>query len=234
MRGEVLDIIEEKVGYKFNKSELLLRALTHKSYYNEHLGSKTESVSDHNEKLEFLGDAVLDLVLSDELMKRHVQIDEGGLSKIRASLVNEVTLSEIALEFKFDELIKLGKGEQKTDGNKKPRLLASVFESFVGALYLDAGFDKAKEILVKTFNSRFEDIDFEHHYTLDFKTRLQEKVQEVFRKTPVYEVIDEKGPDHKKEFMVQVKVGTQVLASGKGLSKKQAAQEAAEKALQEL
>jgi ribonuclease-3 len=231
-----LESIETQVGYSFRDQALLTRALTHKSYFNEMLASQPNEIAlgEHNEKLEFLGDAVLDLVLSDELMKRYPSIDEGGLSKIRASLVNETTLSEIALEFDFDKYLLLGKGEQKTQGDKKPRLLASVFESFVGALYLDASFGATKEILIKIFDDRLKKIDLDHHYTLDFKTRLQEKAQEVFKRTPQYEVIDERGPDHEKEFMVQVKVGAQILATGRGSSKKQAAQLAAEKALGEL
>ncbi len=228
--------VEQKIGYTFKNQELLLQALTHKSFHNEQMVHNKEASlgRDHNEKLEFLGDAVLDLVLSDELMKRYPEVDEGGLSKIRASLVNEKTLSEIALEFNFDEYILLGKGEKKTQGQKKPRLLASAFESFVGALYLDSDFDKSRALLVGIFDDRLKKIDLDHHYIQDFKTRLQGRVQEIFKKTPEYEVIDEKGPDHEKEFMVQVKVGVQILATGKGHSKKEASQIAAQKALKEI
>lgn len=211
----------------FRDPALLKRSLTHRSFHNE---NPAESEG-HNERLEFLGDAVLDLALSDLLMRQFPEQPEGDLSKYRASLVNESELAEIALELKFHEFMRLGKGELNTGGSQKPRLLASVFEAFVGALYLDAGFQRAYEFLKEVFTPRFAALATDGK-DRDFKTRLQERAQEQHRQTPAYDLVEEAGPDHNKTFVVSVRLGAQELATGKGRSKKQAEQEAARKALE--
>lgn len=218
----------DKFRKEFKNLELLDQSLTHKSYHNEHPGKS----SGHNERLEFLGDAVIDLVLSDYLMARFSEMDEGNLSKLRASLVNEKTLSEIALQMGFSESIRLGKGEAQTGGAKKPRLLASAFEAFVGCLYREKGYKEVTPFLVSLFEDRLEKMDLSVSFETDYKTRLQEQVQEKEKKTPRYFVTREEGPDHNKTFFIEVKVGEEVLAVGSGKSKKQAEQDAARNALE--
>lgn len=217
----------EKLGYTFKNADLLLKALTHKSYYNEN-PNKSPS---HNERLEFLGDAVLDLALSDYLMSCFPDLTEGELSKIRASLVNENTLAEVAMEREIDKHILLGKGETLSGGAAKPRLLASTLEAVIGALYQDGGFATADAIIRQIFASRIEALDLEIHFKSDYKTRLQEKMQEILKQTPVYELEREEGPDHAKMFFVVLKIDQKIIARGAGRSKKQAEQVAAREAL---
>lgn len=222
--------LEERIGYSFVDKDLLDQSLTHKSYFNE----QEKKSRGHNERLEFLGDAVLDLALSDLLMKELPDLDEGPLSKMRAALVNETVLADIAKELSFQNLIHLGRGEMRTGGANKPRLLASALEAFVGAFYLDAGFSIVQPFLNQIFIKRIRSMDPQNYYAADFKTRLQEKLQEKYRLAPAYEVTGEEGPDHDKIFFVVVKKDDQVLASGQGRSKKQAEQDAARKALEEI
>lgn len=224
------DNLFEKYGYSFNNPELLVQALTHKSYHNENI----KTSPGHNERLEFLGDAVLDLSLSAYMMRRFPDLDEGELSKIRASLVNEDTLAEIAQELGVAGLLRLGKGELQTGGAEKPRLLASALEAVIGALYQDSGFANSDNIIRQIFSSRIDELDLSIHYKSDYKTRLQEKMQETFKKTPRYELEKEEGPDHDKTFYVTLKIDNRVLAHGVGRSKKQAEQEAARQALENL
>jgi len=222
--------LEQRIGYEFKNRTLFEQSLVHKSFHNESAG---KSVG-HNERLEFLGDAVLDLSLSDLLMNHFPHLHEGELSKIRAGLVNETVLSQVATELGFSTHIKLGKGESQSGGALKPRLLSSVFEAFVGAFYMDSNFDRVHAFLKNTFKPRLENVDHTHHYQGDFKTRLQEKIQEKYKQTPTYEVLKEEGPDHEKIFHVKVRVGTSTLADGYGKSKKAAEQDAARKALEVL
>lgn len=218
-----------KIGYTFKDQNLLLQAFTHKSYHNE-IGA--ELSCGHNERLEFLGDAVLDLALSDILMRTFVQLAEGDLSKLRASLVNETVLAELAQEYGTQEIIRLGRGELNSGGAAKPRLLGSAFEAFLGAFYLDAGFDKTREFIEKLFASRLASLDLQNFFKADYKTRLQEWVQEKHKQVPEYVIISESGPDHSKIFEVEVRVLGQAWARGQGKSKKQAEQEAARAALE--
>lgn len=214
----------------FNDPELLAQSLTHKSYYNEN--SKT--CRGDNERLEFLGDAVIDLVLSHYLYVTYPRLTEGELSKIRASLVNETVLSEIANELKLGAHLKLGRGETQSGGAGKPRLLASCFEAVVGALYLDQGYAVSNDFLLEKFKPRVASLDTAVYFRADYKTRLQEKLQELHRRTPTYEVVAEEGPDHDKTFKVNIVLDKKVLACGKGKSKKQAEQDAARQVLEEL
>ncbi|NQZ02345.1 MAG: ribonuclease III [Bdellovibrionales bacterium] len=218
---------EDKIDYQFADRDLLTRALTHKSHYNE-LGKKGPG---HNEKLEFLGDAVIDLSLTELLLKTYPESSEGDLSKVRASLVNETVLAEIAKVFGLGDQMLLGRGELQTGGKEKPRLLASVFEAVVGALYLDAGFQKTHDFLIEVFTEKLKTINPDQGYVTDFKTRLQELAQERFRATPTYSILSESGPDHEKEFTVEVRVGKELSFTGVGRSKKTAEQKAAESAL---
>lgn len=222
--------LEWKLGFRFINRNLLNRALTHKSFHNE---NKSSSVG-NNERLEFLGDSVLGLVLSDQLMRLYPDVQEGHLSKSRASLVNEQILTEVALELELNTLIRLGHGEKTSGGDSKPRLLSSTLEAILGAVYVDRGFDAASEVIINLFSERLKSVDLEVQFQQDFKTRLQEVIQEKFKATPTYDVINEAGPDHEKNFIVEVKMQDEVLAKGSGPSKKQASQEAARLALEGL
>jgi ribonuclease-3 len=211
-----------------------LQALTHRSYANEESGG-SPTVATDNERLEFLGDAVLDLALSATLMSRFASDPEGALSKKRASLVNEDTLSQLALELGLDKTIRLGKGETKSGGLTKPRILASTCEAILGAVFLDAKFDRVSEVIDRLFASRLEEIGQSSvDYRTDFKTRLQEHAQEKRRATPSYAVENESGPDHDKVFEVAVILAGERLAKGVGKSKKAAEQDAARQALEIL
>lgn len=221
--------LQTLLQHNFSNSALLTQALTHKSFKNE-----TAEVMDDNEKLEFLGDAVLDLAMSQYLMTQFPTDDEGALSKKRASLVNEESLSSLAREISLDSFLRLGKGELRTGGLTKPRLLASCFEALVGALFLDAGYNKTAEVIERVFKQKVSEIAHTPDFASDFKTRLQERAQELYRTTPKYQVDGETGPDHDKTFAISVWVNETQLASGEGRSKKAAEQEAARQALEKI
>lgn len=235
MNGESLyttDELQARLGYRFSDNTHLERALTHRSYANEVLPGTFDA---DNERLEFLGDAVLDLVLSDLLMKRFPNDTEGGLSKKRASLVNEESLAGIAIELGLENLIKVGRGEARNGGSRKPRILASTLEAVFGAIFLDSGYQAAANVIEAAFRSRLEEVgNAGVDYRGDFKTRLQERAQELYRATPTYKVEGEFGPDHDKVFEISVSIGEQRLAVGRGRSKKAAEQDAARQALERL
>lgn len=221
--------LQTLLQHNFSNSDLLTQALTHKSFKNEN--SETDA---DNEKLEFLGDAVLDLAMSQFLMDQFPLDDEGALSKKRASLVNEESLSQLALEISLDKNLRLGKGELRTGGLTKPRLLASSFEAVIGALFLDGGFEVAAQVIRRLFQSKISEIAHTPDFAADFKTRLQEKAQEMYRVTPKYQVDAETGPDHDKKFEISVWLNESQIASGEGRSKKAAEQEAARVALEKI
>lgn len=210
-------------GVTFKNPDLLTRAVTHKSF--------SVNSAEHNEKLEFLGDAVLDLVLADLLMTTFPDNDEGRLSKKRASLVNEKSLSEVATRLGLGAHLRLGKSELQSQGSLKPRLLASSLEALIGAIYLDQGFTPAHALIVRLFEARLNQDDVTEDYRADYKTRFQEAVQARDRMTPVYRQIAEVGPPHARQFEVQVETEGRIWASAKGASKKAAEQEAARVAL---
>lgn len=221
--------LEKQLGYRFKDKEILKTAITHKSFHNESKGKS----KNHNERLEFLGDAVVDLAVSDLLMTAYPNEAEGPLSKKRASIVNEKTLSEIAKTIGLGNVLLLGKGEKKGDGSEKPRLLASAFEAVAGAIYLDGGFKASKKWLSLVMKEIFTNLDNEaDHYSLDYKSRLQELIQAKYKMAPTYELVKEKGPSHNPTFEVSLKVGSKVLSKGSGKSKKQAEQEAAKAAFE--
>ncbi len=222
--------IEKSLGYQFKNKRQLNKALTHKSFQNEGGDKK----GGNNERLEFLGDAILDFVISDLLMKSFPRDPEGSLSKKRASLVNEDHLSQMAKDMGIPDELRLGKGETKTGGNNNPRLLASALEAIIGAIYQDSNIKKTYEIVSNMFEQSLVDIGSSPDYASDYKTRLQERVQKSLHKTPVYELIEETGPDHEKSFLVSVSVDGKVLAQGKGRSKKNAEQNAARKAMETI
>lgn len=216
-----------RLGHTFHDPQLLEKALTHRSYYFE---NRAKSAG-HFERLEFLGDAVLDLVLSEVLMKAFPQVDEGTLSKWRASLVNESTLAEIARELGIGDYLYLGKSEAVQRNDLRPRLLSSAYEAVLGAIYLDAGLEPARTLIEKQFSSRLENLDMSNEYAADCKTRLQENSQSRFRSVPEYRLLSAEGPEHAKTFTVEVYVNNVCLGRGSGGSRKAAEQEAARDAL---
>ncbi|MGZ3745016.1 MAG: ribonuclease III [Pseudobdellovibrionaceae bacterium] len=221
--------LEAKIQIQFKNSDLLVRAMTHKSFAHE-LREKGED----NEKLEFLGDAVLDLVLGEYLMELFPGDGEGGLSKKRASLVNEEVLAKLAQEWELSKFLHLGKGESLTGGAQKPRLLASAYEALVGALFLDGGYEVARDFARTDFAKLIQGLDPAQDFVRDYKTRLQEIMQKETKEPPIYELISQEGPPHDKVFPVCIRVKDVNLTMGTGRSKKIAEQEAAKKALEML
>jgi len=213
----------------FADSGHMAQALTHRSFLHEHPG---DGAGDY-ERLEFLGDAVLDLAMSHLLMDRFPEIDVGELSKIRASAVNRVSLARLARKLNLGDYIRFSYGEQQTMGREKESILADVFESIIGAIYFDFGFDRAMEFVKIQFADLFSG-DYEKILVYDYKTRLQELTQTMFSLTPVYKVISSKGPDHAKEFSVEMSVADKVYGHGEGRTKKDAEQSAARAAFLEL
>jgi ribonuclease-3 len=220
--------LTNRIGYVFNDPKLLELALTHTSFFNE---NSAASPGD-NERLEFLGDAVLDLVLSEKLYNDFPKFTEGQLSKIRASLVNEESLNRLSISLKLSEDLRLGKGETQSGGATKPRLLASCFEALIGAIYLDSNYERARDWVLNIFKNELESLDHETPFRSDYKSRLQEEIQKHNRRSPTYHLIRDDGPDHAKTFFVEIRVDDYVLSQGEGKTKKQAEQVAAQKALE--
>ena len=223
-----LERLEELLGHRFADRSLLELALRHSSWCNEQAVDAPETVREDNERLEFLGDAVLDLVVGHRLMTRYPQLREGELSVTRAQVVSEAGLSEISAQLGLGEWLQLGKGEERSGGRQKPSLLADAFEAVVAAVYLDAGFATAAELVARVLHERIETVEFKGFY--DFKTRLQEAVQAKLKSTPTYRVVQELGPDHDKRFVVVVSIGPREWARAVGKSKKEAEQMAAAEA----
>ena len=215
--------LEEKIGYKFKDEKLIIEALTHKSYKQPY----------DNERLEFLGDAVLDLIVGEYLFKKFSKSDEGKLSKIRASLVNETGFDRLARSLGLGEYIFLSNAEQNNGGREKSSLLSNAFEAVIGAIYLEAGLAIVEEIAINLIEKNHEDISLDSLFR-DFKTTLQELTQARFGITPEYKVIASRGPDHKKEFEVAVFIEDREYARASGKSKKIAQQESAKIAVELL
>src|SRR3954462_616928 len=213
--------LESVLGYPFKDRALLEQALRHASWCNEQAGQRLED----NEPFEFLGDAVLDLVVGHRLMTRYPQLKEGELSVTRAQVVSEAGLSEVAAQLGIGAWLLLGKGEEKSGGRAKPSILADAFEAILAAVYLDGGFIAAQAIVDRLLSQRIETVEFKGFY--DFKTRLQETAQARLKATPTYRVVQEIGPDHDKRFVVAVTIGTDEWARAVGRSKKEAEQMAA-------
>lgn len=214
-----LKAFEERINYKFNDRKILRHALTHSSYANE----KRMSKLDNNERLEFLGDAVLELVTSEFLFTRNPKMPEGDLTKLRARLVCEQTLAACAKEIKVGDYLLLGKGEAATGGSERVSILSDAMEAIIGAIYIDGGFANAKEFICKFILSDIEN----KKLFFDSKTILQEIVQSEYKEQLSYELIKEEGPDHNKRFTVVALVNNIQLGIGVGKTKKAAEQEAA-------
>lgn len=217
---------EEKLGYEFNNKELLETALTHSSYANEN------RVTD-NERLEFLGDSVLSVIISEHIFKRMIGIDEGELSKYRATLVCEASLAAIAKKISLNKYIKLGKGEAASGGSQRPSIVSDAFEAVLAAIFLDAGMDYAKQWVLNLMHDSIDNVLAGNGYD-DYKTMLQEKMQRGHEGKVSYMTVGESGADHNKSFSVDVLVDGEVVAHGTGKSKKDAEQHAARAALRKM
>ncbi len=218
-----IEVLEDVLGYRFKDKKLLVEALTHKSFKQSY----------DNERLEFLGDAVLDLIVGEYLFFKFKNSDEGKLSKIRASLVNEDGFDKLARSINLGDYIYLSNAEENNGGRDKPSLLSNAFEAVIGAIYLEAGLQTVKEIAIKLLEKNYQDISLDSLFR-DFKTTLQELTQARFGLTPEYKVIASRGPDHKKEFEIAVIIEDKEYARAVGKSKKIAQQEAAKQALELL
>ncbi|QQR80959.1 MAG: ribonuclease III [Deltaproteobacteria bacterium] len=221
--------LEGLLGYRFKKKELLNRAITHKSFANENKMPPEE----HNERLEFLGDAVLELTVSELLVNKYPTFSEGKLSKLRAAIVNEKQLAHIARDFRLGEFLLLGKGEEQTGGREKDSLLADAFEAILGAIYQDRGFSKSIDFVHKHYENLLGDQSPENFFK-DYKTDLQEKSQELYHSVPRYRLAKESGPDHDKVFDVELYIRQELMGRGVGRNKKEAEQQAAKEALERL
>lgn len=219
---------QDKVGIHFNNEALLVQAFTHSSYVNEHRRKSQED----NERLEFLGDAVLELTVSHFLYTNYPMMEEGDMTKLRAAIVCEPSLLSFAQELGFGQLMRLGKGEELTGGRKRPALLADAFEAFIGATFLDQGIETVVKFLEKTVFPKVLQGAFSH--VMDYKSQLQEFIQRDGMGSVEYEIIEEKGPAHNREFVSQVKLNGQSFGTGIGRSKKEAEQKAAHMALSKL
>ncbi len=224
MTSRALEQLEKAIGHSFRDRSLLEKALTHSSHARE------KGVDD-NERLEFLGDAVLDLVVSDLLMDRRPDCSEGDLSRTRAGLVNARVLSSVGQELGLAERLKLGKGEERGGGRNKQRLLASAYEAVIGAVFKDAGFQVASRCIASHFGNLIDEADPDE---LDHKTRLQELTQARLKMMPEYRVVDVSGPDHRRTYRVEVDVDGRAVAGGSGPSRKLAEKAAAKAALDTL
>ncbi len=216
---------EQIIGYTFNDKHLIQQALSHSSYANE-----KKRPNGSNERLEFLGDSVLSIVVSDYLYKHLTSVAEGELTKLRASLVCEKSLHIFAQQIDLGDFLLLGRGEENTGGRERPSILADAFEAVIAAIYLDGGMEAARKHIL-----RFIPEDLEHDAKKafsDFKTVLQEVVQKNPEEKVEYVLIGEEGPDHNKRFVVEVMLNSQVIGKGKGRSKKEAEQLAAKEALE--
>ncbi len=218
------DELEAVLGYAFRDRAVLAQALRHASWCNEAAGPRVED----NERLEFLGDAVLDLVVGHRLMTRYPQLREGELSVTRAQVVSEAGLSELAGQLGLGQYLMLGKGEEKSGGRAKPSILANAFEAILAAVYLDGGFPAAEDMVTRVLATRIETVEFKGFF--DFKTRLQETSQARLKATPTYRVVQELGPDHDKRFVISLTIGEDEWARAVGKSKKEAEQMAAAEA----
>lgn len=226
-KHEILAKMQQVLHYTYKNSLLLEEALTHSSYANEH---RNYHVKD-NERLEFLGDAILDLIISEYLFKKYPDMPEGDLSKMRASLVCEGSLAKMAKKMHLGQFILLGKGEELTGGRERASILADAFEAVTGSLFLDGGFEHARGFIHETLVAEVEQTESIEALYTDYKTLLQEAIQKVSMSPIHYEVVGEEGPDHDKHFYVEVFHEERSLGRGIGKSKKEAEQDAAKKAL---
>jgi ribonuclease III len=227
----LVDIVQlqKRLGLTFHDQSFLEQALIHSSYINENPGFEKSS----NERIEFLGDAVLGLVIAEKLFQDFPEADEGDLTRLRSALVRKETLAQMASMIGLGDHLLLGKGEEAGGGRNKPLNLAGAFESLIAAIYLDMGMASARQFVLEQFGQEIHD-KAQQGAGSDFKSRLQEVIQAKGGMTPVYQVVDEAGPDHDKLFCVEVRAGDRTLGKGSGKSKKAAEMKAAQNALEKI
>lgn len=228
MNNDLADL-EVLLGIKFKDLQLLRQAVIHSSFINENPGYSPFA----NERLEFLGDAVLGLVIAQKLFHDYPQYDEGQLTRFRAALVNESTLARLARNFHLGDFLFLGKGEEATGGRNKPANLSAAFEAVIAAIYLDQGLEQVARFIYRVFSEEVQGAIEKIVYT-DYKSVLQEIVQRNHQYAPVYYLVGVEGPDHERTFTVEVRVGGKVMGKGSGKSKKAAEMEAAREALENI
>ena len=220
-------LFEKKIGIKFKNKDLLIQAFVHQSYLNENPDFRLA----HNERLEFLGDAVLELVVTEYLYQKYPKEPEGELTNWRAALVNAKILAKTAKEVGFDDFLLLSRGERKELGKARQYILANTFETLIGAIYLDSGYENCEKFIKKYLIIKLPHI-IEAGLFKDAKSRLQEEAQKRKGITPIYKVLEEKGPDHAKHFIIGVFLNKELIGKGGGFSKQEAEEKAAEKSLQ--
>jgi len=225
-----LQDLERLLGYKFKNQSLLSQALTHRSFVNEH----EEAKLNNNESLEFLGDAVLGFLISSRIFQHYPELTEGELSKIKAYLVSAANLVKLAEGIRLGHFIRLSRGEEKTGGRTKRAIVVDAYEAVIGAIYLDGGVEAASTFVGRQIEEFLEGLDLKQLTYGDFKSALQEHLHNLGRPEPVYRVVDEIGPDHRKTFVVQVVIHGAVVAESSGRTKKEAQQSAARLALESL
>jgi len=221
------DLLEKKLGLKFKNKDLLIQAFCHRSYLNE----KPDFYLTNNERLEFLGDAVLELVVTEDIYQNYPEKPEGELTNWRAALVNSKFLGKLARDLDFNDFLLLSKGEAKELGKARLYILANTFEALIGAVYLDRGYKICQEFIKKHLMPKLPDI-LEKGAFRDAKSRFQEEAQERTGITPLYKVLEEWGPDHAKHFIIGVFLNEELVAKGDGSSKQEAEEEAAKNALE--
>ena len=228
-RRAELKELQQAMGVRFRRLALLEQALSHSSFVNE----MPDQRPPHNEKLEFLGDAVLELVVSDELFHSYPSYYEGELTKLRAAIVRKTTLAKVAKKIGIGPYIRLGKGEELGGGRKRNSLLADTMEALIGAIYLDSGLEAARRFVVRHFGEEVIRLDKDHH-KMDYKSILQEITQSRFQTLPRYTVLSESGPPHDRIYEVSLTIGNEPYGVGTGRNKKEAQQSAARVALRKL
>lgn len=230
IKGNILNNIskfEKIISYEFKNKQYILEALTHSSYSNE---NKSYAF---NERLEFLGDSVLGVVVSDYLFKNETELPEGELTKLRANIVCEESLSEVAKKIELGTHILLGRGEEATGGRDRISILADAFEAVIAAIYLDGGIENARKFVLTQMDEIIQD-SIKGRIFRDYKTHLQEVIQSQGESNIVYDLVEEIGPDHNKRFVMQVRLNEEILGTGEGKSKKEAEQSAAKQALRRM
>ncbi len=222
--------LESELGYQFSNSTFLIRALTHRSFVNE----RQETDLRHNESIEFLGDAVLGLAVSAQVFSRFPNLNEGELSKIKAFLVSAANLEQLAQRIRLGNYLRLSRGEEKTGGRHKRAIIVDAYEAIIGAIYLDGGFEAASAFVSRQLDKCMDVRSLRQLTYGDFKSALQEALHNRSQPEPVYRVVNEIGPDHRKTFVVEVLVQGNVIAQASGKTKKEAQQAAARLALESL
>jgi ribonuclease-3 len=229
MSNNDIAAFEDHLGYNFKNKKVLIEALTHRSFYHEN----PDKAENYNERLEFLGDSVLGFVIVEYLFSSERRLTESVMAKTKSYLVKESVLSEIANAISLGKYLRLGKGEEATGGRTKRSLLADAVEAVLGALYLDGGYNKAQELILRLFKEKIEAIMISGEFH-DFKTELQEKTQMLFGSIPEYRMIGQEGEEHRKTFTIEVYIAGESLGTGYGKSKKEAETLAAREALHKL